>query len=350
MKVKKPDSPRKKKASQRSNSQYQFVIIGIVLFLALGFFFWHQIKFKQPTPSKPSPTDTAAQNISIPEQTPKIADIENQTSIPDPLPKGTETTTGRVENSDKTKITSSTGNDRKTPNEKQSLFEDSASLQGNSSVLSTETTPLDKICNDSTTVIKQFYAQLDTKEYMKVYGLKTSSEQHFTKLTQKLLDNPPIVSGETNDLFAILQNTAHFFRIIGKENILVIKAILDQEKDEFENVLAHFYSLLHIPDCPAKSFSLRIQGDSLYEYAGFFLSTMGGRLYLFRRDSMSRMVVSYYAILLVDKANKNASNHHGIEIQKAIDLLISEMESTVNTLQLHDKYLDKLYDLKEEYQ
>ena len=347
MKAKKTDSPRKKKAYQRSNTQYQFVIIGIVLFLALGFFFWHQIKFKKPTTTEQSSSDTTAQNFTIPEQTPKIGSIENnQTAIPDPIPKGTK----RLENSDKAENSTSPGNYAKTLDEETPLFTGSNSQQDKSSVLSTETTPLDKICDDSAAVIKQFYAQLDTRDYMKVYGLKTSSEQHFTKLTQKLLDNPPIVSGETNDLFAILQNTAHFFRIIGKENILVIKAILDQEKDEFENVLSRFYSLLHIPGCPDKSFSLSISGDSLYEYAGFFLSTMGGRLYLFRRDSMSRMVVSYYAILLVDKANKNASNHHGIEINKAIDLLISEMESTSNTLQLHDKYLDKLYDLKEEYQ
>ena len=65
---------------------------------------------------------------------------------------------------------------------------------------------------------------------------------------------------------------------------------------------------------------------------------------------MSRMVVSYYAILLVDKANKNASNHHGIEIKKPIDQLIVEMESTSNSLLLQEEYLDKLYTLKEEYQ
>ncbi len=38
-------------------------------------------------------------------------------------------------------------------------------------------------------------------------------------LLQKLLDNPPVVIGETDDLFTLFQNTAHFFRILGKENI-----------------------------------------------------------------------------------------------------------------------------------
>jgi len=206
------------------------------------------------------------------------------------------------------------------------------------------------LCQESARTIKEFYQHVDEQPYIQNHGLNTSSETHFTSLIQKLLNNPPVVSGETNDLFTILQNTAHFFRIIGKDNILLIKAILDQEKDRYEHVLAEFYTLLHIPDCPAASFNLHVPPSSPYDYAGFFLSTMGGRLYLFRRDSMSRMVVSFYAILLIDEANKNASNKYGIEIAEAIDRFIEEMESTTYDLQLKSLYLDKLYDLKEQYQ
>jgi len=280
--------------------------------------------------------------VSIPEKTPRIAGSDELVSVPDPLSKGTE--------SIQKLSPESTTFDLASAQDESLQSQDSIDLQENQKVASGEATLFDEICSDSAEIIKNFYEHLDTQEYMQVFGLKTSSEIHFTKLIQKLIDNPPIVSGEMNDLYAILQNTAHFFRLIGKENILVIKGILDQEKDKFENVLSHFYSLLHTPACPQESFALRVQAESLYDYAGFFLSTMGGRLYMFRRDSMSRMVVSYYAILLVDKANKNASNRHGIEIKTAIDQLITEMESTSNTLQLQDTYLDKLYTLKEEYQ
>ena len=77
---------------------------------------------------------------------------------------------------------------------------------------------------------------------------------------------------------------------------------------------------------------------------------MGGRLYLFRRDSLSRMVVTYYAILLVDRTNIQNNNRHGIALRPAVNMLISEMEAGGSSLKGSEIYLDKLYNLKEKYQ
>ena len=85
-------------------------------------------------------------------------------------------------------------------------------------------------------------------------------------------------------------------------------------------------------------------------YSGFFLNTMGGRLYLFRRDSMSRMVVNFYAILIIDQATREGKNKYGIPIREAINSLIDEIESSKIALQMRDYYLDSLYEMKEKYQ
>lgn len=198
--------------------------------------------------------------------------------------------------------------------------------------------------------IDSFFQTLDTRDYIKEFQLDSPSGVYFPKLIQKLVDNPPIVSGETDDLFTILQNTAHFFRIIGKKNILVLKGILDREQATFEQTLADFYELTDEPDCLKKRFNLTIGQDPLYAYAGFFLNTMGGRLYLFRRDSMSRMVVNFYAIMIIERANLEGRNKYGIDIKDSIDSLIIEIESSRIKLQMRDYYLDTLYDLKVKYQ
>lgn len=198
--------------------------------------------------------------------------------------------------------------------------------------------------------IESFFQTLDTRDYIKEFQLDFPSGVYFPELIQKLVDNPPIVSGETDDLFTILQNTAHFFRIIGKKNILVLKGILDREQATFEQTLADFYELTDEPDCLKKRFNLTIGQDPLYAYAGFFLNTMGGRLYLFRRDSMSRMVVNFYAILIIEQANLEGRNKYGIDIKDSIDSLIVEIESSRIKLQMRDYYLDTLYDLKVKYQ
>jgi len=208
----------------------------------------------------------------------------------------------------------------------------------------------DSTCSGLADNIESFFNTLDTREYIKEFKLDSPSAVYFPKLIQKLVDNPPIVSGETDDLFTILQNTAHFFRIIGKKNILVLKGILDREQGTFEQTLADFYELTGEPDCLQKRFNLTIGHDPLYAYAGFFLNTMGGRLYLFRRDSMSRMVVNFYAILIIEQANRESRNKYGIVIKDAIDNLIIEIESSRIKLQMRDFYLDTLYDLKVKYQ
>lgn len=205
-------------------------------------------------------------------------------------------------------------------------------------------------CKDRADTIEAFFDKLDTRAYMQDFDLGSKSSEYFPQLIQKLINNPPIVSGETDDLFTILQNTAHFFRILGKKNILVLKGILDREQATFEQVLADFYMLTAQPQCLEERLNLTMGQEPIYAYAGFFLNTMGGRLYLFRRDSMSRMVVSYYAILIVEQANREGRNKYGIEIKGAIDNLIIEIESSRIPLQMRDIYLDTLYDLKVKYQ
>lgn len=205
------------------------------------------------------------------------------------------------------------------------------------------------VCIRECAKIETFYSHLDQQPYIKAYKLPQPSKEYFTDLIRKLAQHPPIVTRETDDLFTILKNTAHFFRIIGKENIVIIKGILDQEKDSFENTLAALYALTDQPDCLKMRLGLAIPTSVFYDYSGFFLSTMGGRLYLFRRDSVSRMVVSYYAIRLIDRSNQEKANSHGIDIRPAIASLIPEIENSGSQLKLKEEYLDELYALKEKY-
>lgn len=197
--------------------------------------------------------------------------------------------------------------------------------------------------------LNAFYAHLDQQPYMLDFQLKEPSKKHFSKLLQVLVDNPPSITRETDDYFTLLKNTAHFFRVLGKDNIFILKGILDREKDSFERIIKTFYLLTEHPDSLKNAFSLTIPEENLYDYAGFFLNTIGGRLYLFRRDSASRMTVSFYAVLVIDKANRKGNSRLGIDLRPFIDSLIEEIENTGKNLKLKDEYLDTLYDLKENY-
>lgn len=382
-----PESSRHGKKAGKASSLVSlagiFAALLIVLFAA--FVFWHQFGFQESSTQRRLVRNGIADEISVPEKV-----IPQQEKMPEAVktaPAADDTTTSSsTVKTDISPTTDQRATSTTTPQQstQYSVTENSATekaagryrgqVETKTTVApqqldpslqsSTPSTPsateqpgaaagadlINGTCDQAAEKIHQFYQHLDDQKYMEKYDLGPSSERYFSTLIQKLMDNPPVVSGETDDLFTILKNTAHFFRVIGKQNIGMIKEILNNEYNQFENILARYYTLIHTPKCGADHFNLTLSEPALYNYAGFFLSTMGGRLYLFRRDSRSRMVVSYYAILLIDRANAHSSNKHGIEITHSVDMLIDEMESTTDTLLLKDRYLDTLYTLKEQYQ
>ena len=87
---------------------------------------------------------------------------------------------------------------------------------------------------------------------------------------------------------------------------------------------------------------------ALYEYAGFFLNSVGGRSYLLRRDSRVRILTTYYCVLIVDRANQEEANRHGIDIRPHIDSVAEEIGNQ-RGLVFQKEYLDALADLQEKY-
>ncbi|MHB8809895.1 MAG: hypothetical protein ACYC9M_07745 [Desulfobulbaceae bacterium] len=191
-----------------------------------------------------------------------------------------------------------------------------------------------------------FFQHLDQQDYLSRFPLNGPAQAHFIGLADKLLANPPVVAREADDLYTILQNTAHFFRVIGKENIQLIKTILEREQDKIEDVAGDLFRWLTAEGCQEELLPFSPPLVKVYEYAGFFLNTLGGRSYLFRRDARTRLLVTYYAVLIIDRANVLGINHHGIDISQPIRLLIPEIESSTQ-LARKENYLDRLYQLQE---
>jgi hypothetical protein len=144
----------------------------------------------------------------------------------------------------------------------------------------------------------------------------------------------------------VISNTAHFFRVIGKDNIQLLKTLLEQEQSKLEDMAAALHAASIGPDCPADTVQLPF--NTAYEYSVFFLNTIGGRSYLFRREARTRLLINYYALLLIDEANVRSLNSHGINISGMIQPLIREMEAT-NQLSRKEEYLSRLRALAERH-
>ena len=335
------DPSEEKKTSQQERQKKSYLIPAIVALLILactaGAFLYLQ-------PGKK--TDTLPEAIN--ETTPLSSEFKEQNPPPPPIPLQNTEPTGPSEKATEQNVPENVSKPENNVVSQAPVIPQTAEVAP-----LTEQPPVVKDtagCLQATERITDFYTILDSRTYIKAYHVSPSSREHFTALIKKLLTNPPKVTGETDDLYTILRNTAHFFRITGKDNVLMMKGVLNSERKSLEGLMADYYTLLSSPDCSTSPYVADLNRDGLYEYACFFLNTMGGRLYLFRRDSLSRMVVTYYAILLVEQANEQNRNSHGIALKPVVNMLISEMETGGSALQHADMYLDRLYDLKEKYQ
>lgn len=204
-------------------------------------------------------------------------------------------------------------------------------------------------CELGSEEIRNFFNHLDRQDYIASLKLKGGSHAHFSRLIDKLIANPPIIFQETESLFSILNNTAHFYRTLRKDDVFLIKEILDKEGNSIESIMALFYRWSELaPQCENTDIQVHLPLPGIYEYAGFFINTLGGQSYLFRRESRVRMLIKYYSVLVLDRANEKSINRFGIDIRPSIESLLSEMQGTAN-LKAKDDYLAKLLILQDKY-
>lgn len=193
--------------------------------------------------------------------------------------------------------------------------------------------------------IESFFDYLDEK----MEG-EESAQKLLFQMTAELAEKPPIVIGETRDLITLLRNRAHFFRVLRKERIDMIRELLAAEKDILEAAMADFYDYYISENrCVNENDRQFMPMPVLYDYAGFFLETISGKAYLMRRDSATRSLALYYSVLILDRAIDNEWNRYGIDIREHIDAAKDDIRNQ-RGLAHRDRYLETLDALTEKYQ
>ena len=199
-------------------------------------------------------------------------------------------------------------------------------------------------CSGINSKIINFFSYLDTREYIKEYQLKSGTYTHFKSITSKLHEQKPIVV-EKKFPGDILKNAYHFYRAISKRNIILIKEIIEKEKNVIEQTIDYFYQQ-HIR-CKDNEMFLP-PFDDLYEYSHFFLNTLGGTAYLFRLESRMRILLFYYSTMIIHEANVREINKYGIDIRPYIKVLEDELNN-YSMFYYSDKYLNEIELVKKKY-
>jgi hypothetical protein len=196
--------------------------------------------------------------------------------------------------------------------------------------------------------VKAFFAYLDEQPYVQVYNLQGGTYLQYQIAINKLSSNPPAVAGEMQSLYTMVRNVAHLYRVMGKKPIYLTREILQNESEVIEPVMQTFYQWYTMSDGGPAALGGRPSLETMYEYAGFLLNTLGGRSYLLRRSPKVRALTTYYCVLILDSANDDELNSKGIDIRPYIKSSLMEIKNQIGLM--HQKaYITKLSELSLKY-
>ncbi|MBN1104097.1 MAG: hypothetical protein JXL84_11840 [Deltaproteobacteria bacterium] len=169
-------------------------------------------------------------------------------------------------------------------------------------------------CKRLQEAVRGFFTELNGKPHIREITEGTDTYVWFRRMLKKLSDNPPVPAGEGLDPTVMTSNVYHFFSLLDRREMKLLKAVLTREPPALETSMHLFFRWLSMGNrCPQPE-GIRPSRDTLYAYAGFFLNTVGGRAYLFRRPSGLRLLGTYYCLLILHEADEHGRNRDGIDL------------------------------------
>jgi hypothetical protein len=238
--------------------------------------------------------------------------------------------------------------------EKAPLIDEEESMVEKAAVLTEEAVDLESIdtedtCGEIEDRVQDFFKYLNKEAYVQDFETDRDIHERFDTLMEKLSSQPPIPAGEGLDSLTMTRNVYHFYRVLDEDEIRLVKQILKNEAEQLEINLDTFFQWIMPAAGPCPDLDqARPSLDVLYQYAGFFLNTIGGRAYLYRRAAPVRLLTSYYALLIIHEADIKGKNTYGIDIFPEITRLAKEI-SVYPDFELQNTYIQRLTELQDYY-
>ena len=214
----------------------------------------------------------------------------------------------------------------------------------------TEPKPSDEktYCERLEQEIQEYCQYLNEKGYVRHLGEGIDTYAQLKVILRKLSAKLPVPAGEGIDSSIINDNIFLFFRVLDRNDFRLIRDILKNEGDTLEPALDLFYRWsMSGTRCPDPE-GIRPSQTVLYHYAGFFLNTIGGRAYLFRRPLGLRLLVTYYSLQILQQADKQGRNTYGIDALPFIAPLAKEI-ALYPDFRFKQTYLKNLEEMEKEY-
>jgi hypothetical protein len=203
-------------------------------------------------------------------------------------------------------------------------------------------------CRRAEKDVQDFFDYLSTKDYIRHVQETVDPFEHFLSIVARLSSKLPIPAGESVDSTVLNSNIYHLFRVLDRRDIRLIRDVMANESETLEINIEMLFRWLTLGNrCPDPE-GLRPSQEALYHYAGFFLNTIGGRSYLFRRPFRLRLLGTYYSLLIIHESDKEGRNLYGIDLFPHIPPLVKEI-ALYSDFRFQETYQETLKEIETYY-
>jgi hypothetical protein len=165
-------------------------------------------------------------------------------------------------------------------------------------------------CEEVEADLARICSLLDQRDYVREVAPAAGACGLLRTVAEELAARPPDISS------------------IGRERLDLLRRIQWEEQELAEPAAMALYRWAVSREGCARSGTTTLRPEPLYDYAGFFFTTMGGQAYLRRRAPRIEALASLYALLIVDRAQQSGLNPAGVdprpEIQRVRALIEAE--------------------------
>ncbi len=195
-------------------------------------------------------------------------------------------------------------------------------------------------CDAAFARVQALCARLDDRDYVRDWKLPGGVLGLVVGVSNDLAARPPADTSGSKDPDALAHGVAHLYRVLGEERLARLLTLVRSEPEMAEPMAMALYRWTAArercgPGVPAPM-ALRAQ----YDYAAYFVRSVGGQAYLRRRPPRLEALASLYAVLTLDAAISAGHDPLGIDLRPEIERARALVSGS--DLLFRSRYLDVL--------
>lgn len=168
-------------------------------------------------------------------------------------------------------------------------------------------------CDDIELDLARLCAEIDRRPYRSDDRRLGGTCGLLREVADALAAHPPDSAGEIKRHASMLANIFHLSRTVDGKAFQAARRVLREEEYLVEPLAMTLWRWSASREQCARSGRTSMTAETMYAYAAYLFETFGGRSALQRRSPRTEALISFYALLIIDRSDRRGYNPQGVD-------------------------------------